>query len=169
MCHYTSNKVRTGADRIGVTRRVAARRVARMSQLRYQAYCLSMSVFARIGPTVDRGLRAGRATLTGTWIWLVITRYLPSRIRPLHLHPLAWYPARPSSLCGHFGPAPARRRRDPVHVQVVIKITCARTMSFGDPRTSPEGLHGCKLDRHLHQVNCETVLLAINTSLKEKR
>lgn len=55
MCHYTSNKVRTGADRIGVTRRVAARRVARMSQLRYQAYCLSMSVFARIGPTVDRG------------------------------------------------------------------------------------------------------------------
>lgn len=50
------------------------------------------------------------------------------------------------------------RWRDPVHVQVVIKITCTRAMSFGDRRTLPEGLHGCKLDRHLHRVNCETTL-----------
>lgn len=86
-----SGKARIDEDHIGVTRRAAARRVARMSQLRYQAYCPSASVFARIGPTVDRGPRAGRATLTGTWIWLVITRYLPSRTRPLHLYPLVWY------------------------------------------------------------------------------
>jgi len=33
-------------------------------------------------------------------------------------------------------------------------------MSFGDRRTLPKGLHGCKLDRHLHRVNCETTLFA---------
>lgn len=52
------------------------------------------------------------------------------------------------------------QRHDPVHVQVVIKITCTRAMSFGDRRTLPEGLHVCKLDRHLHRVNCETTLFA---------
>lgn len=151
-----------GENRSKVHRRGSTRRIARMSQLRYQAaYCLVALYLFVYRP--DRWQRAASICNVNRNVGFgrLLHAILPSPAPPLFIDGTS-VPFLPIPLLSPLPRWTPRSRSgvDPVHVQVVIKITCTRAMPFGDPRTLPEGLHGCKLDRHLHRVNCETALFA---------
>jgi len=130
-------------------RREAARAKGRASRRSVAIAALSGGIVRRrcnwpavIGPSVDRGpCNVNRnANLAG-----------------YYRAPVAVTPRRDLSPgCS----ATATIDAEAIHVQVVIKIAYTRAVSFEHLRTLPEGLHGCKLVRHLHRVQCRTVFSA---------